>query len=166
MLYIVFYINIINVDKGNDVKLTTKGKFAVTALLDIAIYGDGNTRPVTLYNISQRQNISLSYLEQLFVKLRKSHIVKSFKGPGGGYVLDKNLNETHISEIIRAVDEDMDARTCRGDKNCKDNHKCLTHDLWAGLTKEMYSYLDKITLQDLLNKSNQQQPQEIVFCRT
>jgi Rrf2 family iron-sulfur cluster assembly transcriptional regulator len=148
------------------VKLTTKGKFAVTALLDIAIYCDGNTKPITLYNISERQNISLSYLEQLFVKLRKSNIVKSFKGPGGGYVLGHDLAKIPISDIIKAVDEDMDARTCRGDKNCKDNGKCLTHDLWAGLTKELYNYLDKITLQDLLNKANKKDLQEIVFCRT
>jgi Rrf2 family iron-sulfur cluster assembly transcriptional regulator len=147
-------------------KLTTKGKFAVTALLDIAIYSEGSSKPITLYNISKRQNISLSYLEQLFVKLRRDKIVKSFKGPGGGYVLKDALSTVSISKIIKAVDEDMDARTCRGDKNCKDNGKCLTHDLWAGLTKEMYGYLDGITLQDLLNKSEKSDLQEIVFCRT
>lgn len=146
-------------------KLTTKGKFAVTALLDIAIYSDGNTKPITLYNISERQNISLSYLEQLFVKLRKKHVVKSYKGPGGGYVLMRPLHEINISEIIKAVDDDMDARTCRGNQNCKDNGKCLTHDLWAGLTNEMYSYLDKISLKDLLNKTDEKQPENIVFCR-
>ncbi len=147
-------------------KLTTKGKFAVTALLDIAIYSIDNQKPITLYNISERQNISLSYLEQLFVKLRKSNIVKSYKGPGGGYVLTRNLADIHISEIIKAVDEDMDARTCRGGKNCKDNSKCLTHDLWAGLTEEMYQYLEKITLNDLLKRADSKEPEKIVFCRT
>ena len=146
-------------------KLTTKGKFAVTALLDIAIYSEDNKKPITLYSISDRQNISLSYLEQLFVKLRKGEVVKSFKGPGGGYVLMRPLAEIPISDIIRAVDEDMDARTCRGNKNCKDNRKCLTHDLWSGLTKEMYSYLDKISLQDLLSKASTNEPDKIAFCR-
>lgn len=147
-------------------KLTTKGKFAVTALLDIAIYSEENQKPITLYNISERQNISLSYLEQLFVKLRKNQIVKSYKGPGGGYVLTRDLNTIHISEIIKAVDEDMDARTCRGGKNCKDNSKCLTHDLWAGLTQEMYGYLEKITLRDLLSRADSKEPTKIMFCRT
>lgn len=149
-----------------NMKLTTKGKFAVTALLDIAIYSDGNTKPITLYNISERQNISLSYLEQLFVKLRKNKVVKSYKGPGGGYVLSRNLDDIPISEIIKAVDEDMDARTCRGKSNCKDNSKCLTHDLWAGLTTAMYRYLDKITLKDLLGKAETTEPSKIMFCRS
>jgi len=134
-------------------KLTTKGKFAVTALLDIAIYSEDNKKPITLYNISDRQNISLSYLEQLFVKLRKSGVVKSYKGPGGGYLLMREVDKIDISEIIKAVDEDMDARSCRGNKNCRDNRKCLTHDLWAGLTNEMYGYLERITIKDLLDKS-------------
>lgn len=146
-------------------KLTTKGKFAVTALLDIAIYSEDNKKPITLYNISERQNISLSYLEQLFVKLRKNNVVKSYKGPGGGYVLMRPLDQIPISDIIRAVDEDMDARTCRGNRNCKDNRKCLTHDLWAGLTTEMYGYLDQISLQDLLNKAESNEPSKIMFCR-
>lgn len=146
-------------------KLTTKGKFAVTALLDIAIYSEDNKKPITLYNISERQNISLSYLEQLFVKLRKNNVVKSYKGPGGGYVLMRPLEQIPISDIIRAVDEDMDARTCRGNRNCRDNRKCLTHDLWAGLTTEMYGYLDKISLQDLLSKAETNEPSKIMFCR-
>ncbi len=146
-------------------KLTTKGKFAVTALLDIAIYSEDNKKPITLYNISERQNISLSYLEQLFVKLRKNNVVKSYKGPGGGYVLMRPLDQIPISDIIRAVDEDMDARTCRGNRNCRDNRKCLTHDLWAGLTTEMYGYLDKISLQDLLSKAETNEPSKIMFCR-
>ncbi len=147
-------------------KLTTKGKFAVTALLDIAIYSENNQKPITLYNISDRQNISLSYLEQLFVKLRKSGVVKSYKGPGGGYLLMREVDQIHISEIIKAVDEDMDARSCRGSKNCRDNRKCLTHDLWAGLTNEMYNYLEKITIKDLLDKAETKEPSKIMFCRT
>lgn len=147
-------------------KLTTKGKFAVTALLDIAIYSEDNKKPITLYNISDRQNISLSYLEQLFVKLRKSGVVKSYKGPGGGYLLMREVDKIDISEIIKAVDEDMDARSCRGNKNCRDNRKCLTHDLWAGLTTEMYGYLERITIKDLLDKAETKEPTKIMFCRT
>lgn len=147
-------------------KLTTKGKFAVTALLDIAIYSDNNAKPITLYNISERQNISLSYLEQLFVKLRKNQLVKSYKGPGGGYILSRDLNDIVVSEIIKAVDEDMDARTCRGNRNCKDNSKCLTHDLWAGLTDALYLYLDKITLKDLISKVETIEPSKIMLCRS
>ena len=147
-------------------KLTTKGKFAVTALLDIAIYSEDNKKPITLYNISDRQNISLSYLEQLFVKLRKSGVVKSYKGPGGGYLLMREVDKIDISEIIKAVDEDMDARSCRGNKNCRDNRKCLTHDLWAGLTNEMYGDLERITIKDLLDKAETKEPTKIMFCRT
>ncbi len=147
-------------------KLTTKGKFAVTALLDIAIYSEDNKKPITLYNISDRQNISLSYLEQLFVKLRKAGVVKSYKGPGGGYLLMREVDKIDISEIIKAVDEDMDARSCRGNKNCRDNRKCLTHDLWAGLTNEMYGYLERITIKDLLDKAETKEPTKIMFCRT
>ena len=147
-------------------KLTTKGKFAVTALLDIAIYSEDNKKPITLYNISDRQNISSSYLEQLFVKLRKSGVAKSYKGPGGGYLLMREVDKIDISEIIKAVDEDMDARSCRGNKNCRDNRKCLTHDLWAGLTNEMYGYLERITIKDLLDKAETKEPTKIMFCRT
>ena len=134
-------------------KLTTKGKFAVTAMLDIALNSEANTKPISLSHVSDRQGISLSYLEQLFVKLRKGGMVKSYKGPGGGYVLGKNLDSLKVSEIIKAVDDDMDARTCRGSKNCHDNKKCITHDLWHGLTQEIYQYLDKITLDDLITNS-------------
>lgn len=143
-------------------KLTTKGKFAVTALLDIAIYG-GNGKPMTLYAISDRQGISISYLEQLFVKLRRQGMVKSYKGPGGGYVLSKNLDQLKISEIIKAVDDDMDARTCHGMKNCKDSNKCLTHDLWNNLTNHVYTYLDSVSLHDLVSNANRtnSEPQTI-----
>lgn len=130
-------------------KLTTKGKFAVTALLDLAMHSKGV--PINLYAISQRHDISLSYLEQLFMKLRKNGIVKSHKGPGGGYTLVQALAEIKISTIIKAVDENMDARTCKGKLNCGINHKkCLTHDLWNNLTNYLYSYLDQISLNDIL----------------
>lgn len=143
-------------------KLTTKGKFAVTALLDIALYGD-NSKPMTLYTISDRQGISVSYLEQLFVKLRRQGMVKSYKGPGGGYILSRNPDEIKVSEIIKAVDDDLDARSCHGMKNCRENNQCLTHDLWNGLTNHVYDYLDKISLLNLLENSNKhkEQPQKI-----
>jgi len=134
-------------------KLTTKGKFAVTALLDIATYSK-NGEPMTLYAIGDRQNISISYLEQLFVKLRRQNIVKSYKGPGGGYSLARSIDQINISEIIRAVDDDMDARTCHGLANCRSDGKCLTHDLWNGLTDHVFSYLDKITLQNLVDQQS------------
>lgn len=143
-------------------KLTTKGKFAVTALLDIATSGTSG-KPMTLYAISERQGISISYLEQLFVKLRRQGIVKSYKGPGGGYVLSKTLDQLKISAIIKAVDDDMDARTCHGMKNCRDNNKCLTHDLWHDLTQHVYSYLDNVSLQDLVSNASPRnlEPQQI-----
>lgn len=147
-------------------KLTTKGRFAVTALLDMALNSQGHKLPITLYNISERQGISLSYLEQLFVKLRRSGLVKSYKGPGGGYMLAKNLNQVSVSDIIKIVDDDMDARSCRGLMNCRDNHKCLTHDLWDDLTNYVYSYLEKITLQDLIiNKFKLPNEAPIIFAR-
>lgn len=145
-------------------KLTTKGRFAVTALLDMILAANANNldnpqniaTPISLLNISKRQDISLSYLEQLFVKLRKSGIVKSYKGPGGGYIIAKNPNEITISNVINAVNDDMDARNCHGMVNCKNNkQKCLTHDLWSGLTEHIYNYLDNISLYDLLLQNTQ-----------
>lgn len=133
-------------------KLTTKGKFAITALLDIALYSQ-TTSPITLQNISHREDISISYLEQLFVKLRRHGMVKSFKGPGGGYILAKSPEEINLAQIINAVDEDMDARTCMGQRNCHNNKQCLTHDLWSDLTNHVYNYLNNVTLKDLVDKS-------------
>lgn len=134
-------------------KLTTKGRFAVIALLDIAMNRNNDSTPVTLSHISERQNISLSYLEQLFVKLRKHKIVASYKGPGGGYTLNKNLNDLNVAQIIKAVDDNMDARVCQGSQNCNKNKKCLTHDLWNDLTNHVYKYLSNVTLGSLINKS-------------
>lgn len=147
-------------------KLTTKGRFAVTALVDMALNSNENHVPITLYNISERQGISLSYLEQLFVKLRRAGLVKSYKGPGGGYVFARDLNELNILDIIKVVDDDMDARSCRGMVNCRDNHKCLTHDLWDGLTRYVYAYLEKITLQDLIiNQLKVPDQAQVIFAR-
>ena len=125
-------------------RLTTKGRFAVTAMVDLAMHhGDG---PVTLAEISSRQRISLSYLEQLFGKLRRHGLVESVRGPGGGYCLAKELGTVTVSEIILAVDEPIDATQCGGKENCHDDRKCLTHDLWAALNQHIFSYLDSVTL--------------------
>jgi len=133
-------------------RLTTKSKFAVTAVIDIAMYSNNNKIPVSLLNISNRHYISLNYLEQLFVKLRRVGVVKSYKGPNGGYVLADDFSNITISSIIKAVEDDMDARSCHGAESCQNNKKCLTHDLWDDFTKYMHSYLDNITIGDILNK--------------
>src|SRR3989339_1913815 len=112
-------------------RLTTKGRFAVTAMVDLALrQHDG---PVTLAGIAERQNISLSYLEQLFGKLRRNDLVASVRGPGGGYCLARALNEVSVADIIRAVDEPLDATSCGGKRNCHDEHTCMTHVLWTNL---------------------------------
>jgi Rrf2 family transcriptional regulator, iron-sulfur cluster assembly transcription factor len=135
------------------VKLTTKGRFAVDAVLDIAIYS--NNSPVPLQDISKRQNISVSYLEQLFIKLRKYGLVKSYKGPGGGYKLAKSHDLINIADVIKAVEDDLDARSCHGIKNCRKNGECLAHNLWSDLTNYVFEYLDKITINDIIKtKSN------------
>ncbi len=134
-------------------RLTTKGRFAVTAMIDLAMRG-GNA-PVTLAAISERQKISLSYLEQLFGKLRRNRIVESVRGPGGGYFLARPGNQISIAEIVVAVDEPLDATKCGGKGDCMgENHPCLTHDLWMGLNKKIYSYLEDISLQQLVDSNN------------
>jgi Rrf2 family transcriptional regulator, iron-sulfur cluster assembly transcription factor len=129
-------------------RLTTKGRFAVTAMLDLAMRG--GKRPVTLAGISQRQSISLSYLEQLFGKLRRHSLVESVRGPGGGYTLARDLEKVSVADIISAVDEPLDATQCGGKENCKDEQRCMTHDLWATLNDKMYEYLDSVKLSDLV----------------
>jgi len=129
-------------------RLTTKGRFAVTAMLDLAM--NGGKRPVTLAGISQRQSISLSYLEQLFGKLRRHTLVESVRGPGGGYTLARDLAKVSVADIITAVDEPLDATQCGGKENCKDEQRCMTHDLWATLNDKMYEYLDSVKLSDLV----------------
>jgi Rrf2 family transcriptional regulator, iron-sulfur cluster assembly transcription factor len=129
-------------------RLTTKGRFAVTAMIDLALNnGDG---PVTLAEISERQRISLSYLEQLFGKLRRQALVSSVRGPGGGYNLAKALDTVSVADIIVAVDEPIDATQCAGKENCRDEGKCITHDLWISLNEHIFDYLRSVTLQQLV----------------
>ena len=134
-------------------RLTTKGRFAVTAMVDLAM--NGGERPVTLADISQRQKISLSYLEQLFGKLRRKSLVSSVRGPGGGYRLTRPTTEVSVGEIILAVDEPIDATQCGGKENCRDEQKCITHDLWTDLNRHIFEYLDSVTLFDLVEKQRQ-----------
>lgn len=129
-------------------RLTTKGRFAVTAMLDLAQRGENG--PVTLAGISERQSISLSYLEQLFGKLRRKNLVDSVRGPGGGYCLARPTGQISVADIVVAVDEPLDATQCSGGHNCHDEHSCMTHDLWEGLNKSIYSYLASVTLAQLL----------------
>jgi Rrf2 family transcriptional regulator, iron-sulfur cluster assembly transcription factor len=129
-------------------RLTTKGRFAVTAMLDLAMHG--GKRPVTLAGISERQSISLSYLEQLFGKLRRHTLVESVRGPGGGYTLARELEQVSVADIVTAVDEPLDATQCGGKENCKDERRCMTHDLWSTLNDKMYEYLDSVKLSDLV----------------
>jgi len=129
-------------------RLTTKGRFAVTAMLDLALR-DGNG-PVTLAGISRRQSISLSYLEQLFGKLRRRKLVDSVRGPGGGYTLAKPVAQVSVAEIVRAVDEPLDATQCGGLENCKDEQRCMTHELWSTLNDKMFEYLNSVKLSDLV----------------
>lgn len=129
-------------------RLTTKGRFAVTAMMDLAMHhGSG---PVTLAEISGRQKISLSYLEQLFGKLRRRQLVESVRGPGGGYCLAKEKGKLTVADIILAVDEPIDATQCGGKENCRDEQKCLTHDLWATLNDRIFDYLGSVTLRQLV----------------
>lgn len=131
-------------------RLTTKGRFAVTAMIDLAMRnGEG---PVTLADISDRQKISLSYLEQLFGKLRRKGLVSSVRGPGGGYNLARPTPEVSVADIIVAVDEPIDATQCGGKENCKDEQKCMTHDLWADLNKRIFDYLGAVKLSELVAK--------------
>lgn len=134
-------------------RLTTKGRFAVTAMVDLAMCG--GERPVTLGDISERQKISLSYLEQLFGKLRRRELVSSVRGPGGGYLLARPTSDLSVGEIILAVDEPIDATQCGGKENCRDEHKCITHDLWTDLNRHIFDYLGSIKLSDLVEKQKQ-----------
>ena len=133
-------------------RLTTKGRFAVTAMVDLAMR---HTRgPVTLAAISERQHISLSYLEQLFGKLRRHKLVSSVRGPGGGYNLARAAEAITVADIVTAVDEPLDATQCGGKENCKDDKRCMTHDLWATLNEKMYEYLSSVSLGDLVAHQN------------
>jgi len=140
-------------------RLTTKGRFAVTAMIDLALRQ--HEGPVTLAGISDRQKISLSYLEQLFGKLRRHRLVGSVRGPGGGYTLAKGMGEISVADIIVAVDEPLDATQCGGKENCQDEHRCMTHDLWTNLNKRMFEYLDSVMLAELV--AQQQKPESRVM---
>ena len=140
-------------------RLTTKGRFAVTAMVDLSMR---QTRgPVTLAAISERQHISLSYLEQLFGKLRRAKLVSSVRGPGGGYNLAKPIAEITVAEIITAVDEPIDATQCGGKENCDDDRRCITHDLWATLNEKMNDYLNPVSLADVISHQQGKQVQVI-----
>lgn len=131
-------------------RLTSKGRYAVTAVLDLSFHQDEG--PVSLSDISRRQEISLSYLEQLFAKLRRNKIVDSTRGPGGGYRLNRSPDEISMAEIITAVDESYDVTNCGSAGNCHGDHQCLTHDLWQELSQEIHSFLTEITLAELMAK--------------
>lgn len=136
-------------------RLTTKGRYAVTAMLDLAIHAAKG--PVSLADISQRQEISLSYLEQLFSKLRKSELVTSIRGPGGGYQLSRPLEAVFVAEIIDAVNESIDATNCSGKGNCYQGEICLTHHLWEDLSEQIHNFLNNISLADLVARRDVQQ---------
>ncbi len=134
-------------------KLSTKGRYAVMAMVDLALYAD--ERPVSLAEIADRQEISLSYLEQLFAKLRRENLVASVRGPGGGYKMSKKASETMISEIFQAVEEPIRATACTptSPQGCRsDKSRCITHDLWLGLSNHIYSYLNSVSLADVIER--------------
>ena len=131
-------------------RLTTKGRYAVTAMLDLALHG--NDRPVSLADISGRQDISLSYLEQLFAKLRRNNLVSSVRGPGGGYRLSRGGHEIFVAEIIDAVSETVDATGCGGSADCQQGEVCLTHHLWCDLSEQIHRFLSGISLSQLVER--------------
>ncbi len=132
-------------------KLTTKGRYAVTAMLDLALHAQEG--PVPLADISQRQGISLSYLEQLFAKLRKQGLVDSARGPGGGYRLSRDSNDIAVADVVTAIDEKVDATRCGGMGNCQDGKPCLTHELWSDLSRQLYEFLENISLGQLVERN-------------
>lgn len=136
-------------------RLTTKGRYAVTAMLDLAIHNDQG--PISLADISGRQGISLSYLEQLFARLRKRGLVLSTRGPGGGYTLSRPPGELAIADVISAVDEKVDTTRCGGTVDCQNNERCLTHDLWSDLSSQIYDFLANITLGDVMKRNGVQE---------
>ncbi|GAB5450414.1 MAG: Fe-S cluster assembly transcriptional regulator IscR [Halioglobus sp.] len=129
-------------------RLTTKGRYAVTAMLDLALHG--TEKPVSLADISSRQDISLSYLEQLFAKLRRNDLVSSVRGPGGGYRLSRGGDEIYVAQIIDAVNETVDATGCGGTADCQQGEVCLTHHLWCDLSEQIHSFLSGISLAQLV----------------
>jgi Rrf2 family iron-sulfur cluster assembly transcriptional regulator len=144
-------------------RLTTKGRYAVTAMIDLSIHQANG--PVTLKSISDNQGISLSYLEQLFAKMRKSELVTGTRGPGGGYVLARDVDQISIAEIVVAVDEPLDITRCEGMQNCHEGKRCLTHGLWSELSDQLYGFLSGIALGELMRQSgiDQQDRQHVNF---
>jgi Rrf2 family iron-sulfur cluster assembly transcriptional regulator len=136
-------------------RLSTKGRYAVTAMLDLALHG-GNG-PLTLSEISENQGISLSYLEQLFASLRAKSLVRGVRGPGGGYYLGREMDEISIADIICAVDEWVEFTRCKGKQNCRNGQRCLTHSLWDDLSQQIFIFLSDITLHDLVEKGKDKQ---------
>ncbi len=133
-------------------RLTTKGRYAVTAMLDLAL--NAKDRPITLADISQRQGISLSYLEQLFSRLRKQELVSSARGPGGGYRLSRNAGEISVAQVIAAVDEKVSVTRCGGKGDCQNGEACLTHKLWCSLSDQIQDFLTGISLGDLVQEDH------------
>ncbi|MCK7551832.1 Fe-S cluster assembly transcriptional regulator IscR [Marinobacter goseongensis] len=131
-------------------KLTTKGRYAVTAMLDLALHGDHG--PVSLADISARQEISLSYLEQLFSRLRRHQLVVSIRGPGGGYRLSRDPCSVFVAEVVDAVNESLDTTRCANKGDCQNGEKCLTHHLWSDLSDQIHQFLSEISLADLMRK--------------
>lgn len=139
-------------------KLTAKGRYAVTAMLDLAVHeGKG---PISLADISERQGISLSYLEQLFAKLRRNDLVKSVRGPGGGYELSRSSDAIFVAQIIDSVDENVDATRCKGRADCQHGDTCLTHELWSDLSNQIHQFLSSIDLASIVAKREVQQRAE------
>jgi Rrf2 family iron-sulfur cluster assembly transcriptional regulator len=131
-------------------KITTKGRYAVTAMLDLAVNRDQG--PITLADISSRQGISLSYLEQLFARLRRNALVKSARGPGGGYQLGRSADSISVGQIIQAVNESVEVTQCKGRKDCQDQQLCISHHLWEDLSAQVYEFLNGITLADVIQR--------------
>ncbi len=136
-------------------KLTTKGRYAVTAMLDLALHYEKGT--VTLADIARRQGISLSYLEQLFAKLRRCGLVDSVRGPGGGYNLAAHPSKITVAQIVAAINENIDATRCGGERNCQGDEACLTHQLWEELSTRIYEFLNGITLAELVTRPHVQE---------
>lgn len=140
-------------------RLTTKGRFAVTAMVDLS--ARGGRGPVTLAAISERQHISLSYLEQLFGKLRRKGLVESVRGPGGGYFLARPANTISAADVILAVDEPLDATSCGGKGDCHESRACITHDLWMGLNEKIFDYLESVNLEQLVESYRKCNPDSL-----
>ena len=135
-------------------RLTTRGRYAVTAMLDLALHYEHG--PVSLAEIAKRQGISQSYLEQLFAKLRRNRLVDGLRGPGGGYKLGRPGDTISVADVIDAVNESVDATRCGGQRNCQDEHRCLTHDLWEGLSTQIRPFLSEVSLDQLVKRQSVQ----------